>query len=358
MIKLNRKIQKLFNFFHNSLAKSSSQTKENSYNQVQTKNHFKFKIKAFSLIELSIVILIIGILVAGVTQSSRLVKRMRLATAVQITSSSDVNTINDLEMWLETTQDFAFATGTNASFDFVNNIYTDVDRPSDQDKIGRWNDESIRNATAKKSAIQNALVRQPIYVENGINGLPSVHFNATASQAVCMHAPINIDRGLMPNLSIFVVYRWLNTFAAYDQKLWSADNMNWDRQAIMRCCGGGTSGMISTGSTAVTIPNFNNSNVNQIFSYISRTNISNGSMSYINGASPVYFTETHPSQSYPALTFPGENNQSFGMSLDGNCVNNTNVMIGEFLVFNRALNAEERSSIERYLARKWGIKLS
>lgn len=37
--------------------------------------------KAFSLIELSIVILIIGILVTGVTQSSRLVRQMKIASA-------------------------------------------------------------------------------------------------------------------------------------------------------------------------------------------------------------------------------------------------------------------------------------
>ena len=37
--------------------------------------------KAFSLIELSIVVLIIGILIAGVTQGSRLVRQSRLSTA-------------------------------------------------------------------------------------------------------------------------------------------------------------------------------------------------------------------------------------------------------------------------------------
>ncbi|MFM7621329.1 MAG: prepilin-type N-terminal cleavage/methylation domain-containing protein [Alphaproteobacteria bacterium] len=41
--------------------------------------------KAFSLIELSIVILIIGILVAGVTQSSRLIRQMKLLSAQSIT---------------------------------------------------------------------------------------------------------------------------------------------------------------------------------------------------------------------------------------------------------------------------------
>jgi prepilin-type N-terminal cleavage/methylation domain-containing protein len=37
--------------------------------------------KAFSLKELSIVVLIIGILIAGVTQGSRLVRQSRLSTA-------------------------------------------------------------------------------------------------------------------------------------------------------------------------------------------------------------------------------------------------------------------------------------
>ena len=42
------------------------------------KNNIISNSKAFSLIELSIVILIIGILVAGVTSSSRLLKQMKL----------------------------------------------------------------------------------------------------------------------------------------------------------------------------------------------------------------------------------------------------------------------------------------
>lgn len=313
--------------------------------------------KAFSLIELSIVILIIGILVAGVTQSSRLIKQMRLSTAIQITNSSGIESIPDMVMWLETTKDFAFATGTNASFNFSTNVYNDVDRPSDQDRIGRWNDIAVRNNLSKNNAIQNNLSRQPKYLESGINNLPSLHFDATTSQAVCMHGSVNIDRGLMPNLSIFAVYRWLNSFAAFNQKLWSSDNGGWDRQAIMRCCGGGTNGMISHGTNATLIPNFNTSNSNLIFSHISRTGVANGSMAYINGASPTLFTETNSGTSYPAITIAGENNQAGSQTLDGNCISNTNMIIGEFIVFDRALKAEERSAVEKYLSKKWGIKI-
>lgn len=55
----------------------------------------RFNKAAFSLIELSIIILIIGILVAGVTQSSRLVNEMRLATVRNINQNSPIHNINN-----------------------------------------------------------------------------------------------------------------------------------------------------------------------------------------------------------------------------------------------------------------------
>ena len=67
----------------------------------------KYK-KAFSLIELSIVILIIGIILAAVTQSSRLISKMKLATAKSLTQSSAVASINNLVLWLEPTMDTSF----------------------------------------------------------------------------------------------------------------------------------------------------------------------------------------------------------------------------------------------------------
>ena len=316
-------------------------------------NNFR---KAFSLIELSIVILIVGILIAGVTQSSRLVKRMRLTTAQQITSSSDVNSISDMVMWLEATQDFAFATGTNGSFDFNTNIYTDVDRPSNNDRIGRWNDKAIRNATAKKSAIQNALARQPKYVDDGINNLPALYFDST-STPLCLHSPVNIDRALIPNVSIFAVYRWTSIDTGQNQRLWGADNGGWDRQALFYSPYGPWNGVTNGGGTS-SIDNFTNRNKNQIFSYISKVAVTNGSMGYINSStSPNIYTESYANPGYPALTLAGVNNQTGSLILDGNCVDSTNILIGEFIVFDRALNAEERASVEKYLAKKWSIKI-
>jgi prepilin-type N-terminal cleavage/methylation domain-containing protein len=61
-----------------------------------TRINFK---KAFSLIELSIVVLIIGILVAGITQSSRLVSMMKIQSARSLTINSPVASIKGLTIW-------------------------------------------------------------------------------------------------------------------------------------------------------------------------------------------------------------------------------------------------------------------
>lgn len=68
----------------------------------------KNKSSAFSLIELSIVILIIGVLIAGVTQASRLVRQSKITTARTLTQSSPVNSIRGLLLWLEPTQETSF----------------------------------------------------------------------------------------------------------------------------------------------------------------------------------------------------------------------------------------------------------
>ena len=53
-------------------------------------------LRAFSLIEISIVLLIIGILVAGVTQSSRLISQSKINSARAMTQSSPVSSIKIL----------------------------------------------------------------------------------------------------------------------------------------------------------------------------------------------------------------------------------------------------------------------
>ena len=122
--------------------------------------------KAFSLIELSIVILIVGILVAGVTQSSRLISRMKLFSAQSATISSDVASIPNLTMWLETSLD-------NSITNSAGSLQLD-----DNNSISSWNDINPQSSNKINVTQTNASI-QPTYKANGINGFPSINFNGS-----------------------------------------------------------------------------------------------------------------------------------------------------------------------------------
>ena len=117
-----------------------------------------FHKKAFSLVELSMVILIIGILIAGVSRGIDLYQDSRLATARSLTQNSRVARIPDLVAWFEAT--------STKSIDSLQAI--------DGKEITTWFDINP-NTTSPKNATQNTANRKPKY--NLKNSLPLINFN-------------------------------------------------------------------------------------------------------------------------------------------------------------------------------------
>jgi len=103
----------------------------------------------FSLIELSIVILIIGILVSGVTQSSRLIRQIRIQSARNLTVNSPITSIGSLQLWLETTSINSFSS----------------DQPDDGYLIETWNDINPQSSY-KNNALQSNNSQKPSYKQN------------------------------------------------------------------------------------------------------------------------------------------------------------------------------------------------
>jgi len=138
--------------------------------------------KAFSLIELSIVLVIIGLLVAGITQSSRLVQKFRIRTAQTLTQSSPVNGIRNLVAWYETT--------SQASFD------SSIDNAV---AVSNWYD--ISPSVDKSNATQITAANRPVYTENDINSLPTLKFTRSLSQS------LNLPDGTVPyNNSPYTIF--------------------------------------------------------------------------------------------------------------------------------------------------------
>lgn len=146
------------------------------------------KKSAFSLIELSIVVLIIGIIIVGVTQSSRVIRQMKLASARSLTEGSPVSSINGLVLWLETTSEKAFSRELEDAT-YLPNGTKWLDR----------NPQSSLKADAVTSILQNA----PIYVDSCINDLPCLSFNTVDQRAM----DVTQEMGNSEGLSIFIIFK-------------------------------------------------------------------------------------------------------------------------------------------------------
>jgi prepilin-type N-terminal cleavage/methylation domain-containing protein len=286
--------------------------------------------KAFSLIELSIVLVIIGLLVAGITQGSRLVQKFRISTAQTLTQSSPVNGIKNLVAWYETT--------SQASFDSA------IDNGV---AISTWYD--ISPSVNKINATQTTAANRPIYTENDINSLPTLKFTRSQSQVM------NLPDGTIPyNNSPYTIF----IVAKADQIC---------KGAMVTC------GLIGSGT--------GNDSQSNSFRYMQAgggfanywwNNDANmvGSSLFLNTTSP-HVVAFYYNQKVRRIIFNGlEQTLSGATNINNQATASSNRIgvttgnepldgsIAEIIIFNRALMAEEIDSIESYLGKKWGIKIS
>ena len=114
---------------------------------------------AFSLIEIAVVMIIIGILVAGITQSKKLIAQTRINTARSNTLSSPVLSTPGLLAWYETVLDKSFL---------------ELEQ-EDMAPISKWLDLNT-SSSLKFDLTQSSASNRPNYIIKGINDLPSLEF--------------------------------------------------------------------------------------------------------------------------------------------------------------------------------------
>ncbi len=296
---------------------------------------------AFTLIELSIVLIIIGLVITGVIAGKSLVEVARLFNAVKATSSSPVGVIENLELWLETTSKDSFST----------------QEAVDGAEVTAWNDLntqlSKKNAGNKSGSIT--------YNENGINGLPSLYFpddsiaidridlgsNIIFSSGTGQHNGITVIavvKAQTPNTNNekFVVDYGLYGGAGYGLTF----RTNFAQSYSASGFGGGganTSHNIGNNPAIVTMRISFNS-LQELFI--------NGNQYY---ASSVITLSKLTSNEVNITTRPfsiggqsktGGENRSFVGD------------IGEIIVYSRSITNSEKENIENYLSDKWKIALT
>jgi len=302
------------------------------------------KNRAFSLVELSIVILIIGVLVAAVGQGLDLLQDSRLAAARTITKSSRVSSLRDLALWFETTSEESFI----ASEAF------------DGNPIGTWND-----INPQRSKVVATSANKPIYTSSAIGGLPALRFDGLSSAFDIS----NIATFGTDGATIFFVAAARGTPAIYQNILTAKSNDAVPFAFVVAGIGGNiasgstfncarqyrgiTSSSLMGGWNPALAPTFS---VNTQVICSSRYDGLN-----IQGWTNKTKADTPTALSTPLPTTPVPLPVSSSITI-GTCGNiGCNPFSGdlaELIVFNRALNPKERNSVEDYLSKKWSIKFN
>ena len=291
----------------------------------KNKNH-----TAFSLIEISMVILVVGILIAGISNGVDLYDDYRLKVAQNLTKNSRVSRIPDLELWFETTSENSLATGTST--------FTDKPNPADLDPIGRWNNINPNILpSARNHATQATSTNQPQYIRNGINGLPALKFDGSND-----FFSFNGNFLVGSDYTIFVVETrsvgGISVFLSGNQP--SPNKMlilgyNQFNQIIHSHYGS---------DLVVGIPTFT-SPISRMHSFLF-SKVS-GKAIYTNGVTKNFnSSQTSPLTSYAGSAIANNRNQNY-----------YNGSIAEMIFYSRTLTDQERQGVETYLSKKWSIKI-
>ncbi len=297
------------------------------------------KKSAFSLIELSIVILIIGILVAGVTQSSRLISKMRLASARSQTQSSDVASVKNTVFWLETTSEKSFDDAATEDDVNINSTTTNYS----------WYD--INNQISQKSNASSATLGAD-YEVSGINNLPCLNFNGSSE-----FMDIVQNSGTSSQLSVFVVFRNLS-LAGTPHSIISV-------KGVTHTSANNSFQLNVNASNFVQYDYFNGA-ATQVTTAVT-TAISANTPYVVDVVDDGTTTQTISISGasgmirVPISGTSGSKNLNAGFNIgswnDGTArTRYLNGEIAEIIMFDRALKVEERNAIEKYLGKKWGIK--
>lgn len=285
--------------------------------------------KAFSLIELSIVIMIVGILIVGVTKGSILISKYRINTAQNITKNSPVAGIKDLALWLEPLMDDSFTGVTNGN------------SPTDGEKISSWNDINVQ-ASNKINLTQATTSMQPSYTLKGIGNLPTLLFDGgDYLETTLIAIPARYKQ-----YTIFMV--WQNSDATGSQVVFH------QRSSAVSCTGGDYAG-IYLGSNYINTWGCGAAYDIQTISYninfpyatvyrVDNTQANNVTL-YANGTKfGPSATSTLSLGSGGTAVGYGSNNQFYFKGF-----------ISEIIVFTRALKDQELNDIRTYLAKKYGF---
>ena len=271
--------------------------------------------KAFSLIEVSIVIVIIGLLIVGVVGSKHLVKKARINSAQAVTRSSIINGTLNNKLWLESSLDeLALGEGLSTG-----------------DALTSWADMSPNKMAIAISAVGSG----PTY-SNSINSVQAVKFDADSNSNY-----LQIDNAAFLNGTNYTI------FITEKRTATNGVSGNYLLEASSSLAVGYESGSAIIQTHGESSSEDNQSSIEALSSYSNKPRVLTFTHSSVDG-NKIYINATlanEDSTSNATTHLSGITTLAIGKNFNGE--------IGEIVIFDRKLKTIERESIEDYLSNKW-----
>jgi hypothetical protein len=331
---------------------------------IYLKNISKNKIKnAFSLIEISVVVLIIGILITGISTGIDMFNDAKIIQARNLTKNSRVGRLPDLMFWWETTFNESFI----------------ASEAIDGKEISQWNDINPQISTYKMNGYRGQKTngaafnydpswntpKGPNYIANGINNLPSLRFPGTAGQSIYIQTDNKFKVINNKDLLLFIVLRYRSGNG------WLIDRVCQNANGYGTACDNSS---VSKGQPLFNI-GITNGNINGLIRDNVGTSfleIFSNNNQFLTSKSAFVITLERRFKKNFTLYMNGKqvaqatDNSGIIVDLDmvklgrhsENNADNLNFDVSEFIYINGTVQDSDRDNIENYLGKKFNIKIS
>jgi hypothetical protein len=295
--------------------------------------------KAFSMVELSVVLVATGFLIVMIVKGTALLRNSRVQAAQTLTQASPVAAISNLSLWLETSLKGSITTSNGVS------------NATDGEKVSRWNDANQQVAT-KINPAQATTTKMPIFVAEGIGGIPSLRFDGVDDFFRTGTGDVVPMRSGDDTYTMAVVWKYDSAASSATRYLFYQGNNSGvsNRVGALYIGADNNSGFVGANNNYInylttrdkpyiTIIKVNNDNANNIsLFYNSNTAVSGASNSPADLDIDSALIEIGAVSSGTLSQFQG--------------------LISEIIIFDRDLKAEEIRQVNDYLSKKYKIGLS
>ncbi len=296
------------------------------------------KQQAFTLLELTIVLVVIAIMTVGIFKGAGLVNSSKISVARSLTERSPVPKIDGLVVWYET-----------SSLDSL--LKSEA---SNNSKVTTWYDLNPASVALQENTLvtKTGAVK---YVKNGINNVPSLQFSSKNDVSVTNLQLAAFSQGSTAQNTVFLVFKQQSrTYTSSDER-WILDSYSSASSAIGYADISGVDTVRSYSVSTVYSGSTNPPSFGDEKSFIVAVYYDQAhTKAYVNDATVVtgggYFNATPGSNKITGLTI--------GSLKNDNNANRFVGLISEIIIYNRVLKSDERKDIFAYLSKKYSIPVA